>query len=61
MVKYRDGIKNKKIDRKYIEIGYGCIVINYNNIATAYDIIACGLCTRTRTQRLWGVCTQKHQ
>ena len=31
VIKYRDGIKNKKIDRKYIVIGYGCIVINYNN------------------------------
>jgi len=31
VVKYRNGIKNKKIDRKYIAIGYGCIVINYNN------------------------------
>jgi hypothetical protein len=31
VIKYRNGIKNKKIDRKYIAIGHGCIVINYNN------------------------------
>ena len=31
VVKYRNGIKNKKMDRKYIAIGYGCIFINYNN------------------------------
>ncbi len=26
VIKYRNGIKNKKIDRKYIVIGYGCMV-----------------------------------
>ena len=31
VIKYRNGIKNKKIDRKYIDIGNSCMVINYNN------------------------------